>query len=138
MKMRTTFWLGLAWTAMACGDDSREGTGQSGVAFAGCDKDEDCDEGLFCAQGGIIAKHCAHECDADNECVTRLGEGHECVDAVCVQICNYNPDCKNPPDTFSKCANGLSCRGQDDDLFTMYCSNLCTVDSWGDGSREQR
>lgn len=133
--------LGLSFLLMAaaCGDDNRGGTDQPGVAFASCASDEDCDEGLFCAQGGVIAKHCARTCESDRECVTRAGDGHECVDSVCVQICNYNPECSGaPPAEFKKCSNGLSCRGQDDDPLTLYCSNLCAVESWGDGPREQR
>ncbi|MFT3924759.1 MAG: hypothetical protein QM778_19655 [Myxococcales bacterium] len=126
--------IALGLMPAACGDD-RGGT-SSRLAFASCETDDDCDEGLFCAQGGIIAKHCARECKTDQECVTRLGEGHECVDAVCVQICGGNPECSDPPTEFVKCGAGLGCRGLDDTAFDMYCSYLCADESWGDGTRE--
>jgi len=125
---------GLA--AAACGGDDRGGTTPTGVAFAKCAQDDDCDDGLFCAQGGIIAHHCARECKADTECVTRLGDGHECVDGVCAQICGANPACSHPPTTFVQCGAGLGCRGLDDTAFDMYCSSLCAVETWGDGARE--
>lgn len=137
MNERTKLVLGLILASAACGDD-RGGTDQPGIPFASCKVDDDCDEGLVCAQGGVIAKHCARSCEKDNECVTRLGDGHECVDSVCVQICNVNPECTGkPPAAFNKCGSGLSCRGQDDDALTLYCSYLCAADTWGDGPRDE-
>lgn len=121
MKCRALI-LGLLLTAAGCAKI------EPMSVFGRCAQDSDCESGLFCAQGGPLAGHCARSCTADSECNSRYGASHACSDSVCVQACGGLSECAAvETGDFESCATGLSCRVRDSE----QCVSLCAAPSWG-------
>lgn len=121
----------LGLIGAACGDGNGNGDQEVAKAvFESCTANTDCDEGLFCAQGGPMAGHCALACAEDGECASKLGDAHFCYESVCVGYCGFRSSCtSSPPDTFTRCSGGLVCRGP-----VLNCRGVCAEETWGDGT----
>lgn len=119
--------------ALGCASDDSDPVSKS-QAFALCASSEGCEEGLFCAQGGQLAGHCASACTKDEECIARYGQAHLCGSSVCIQICGkLASGCTSVKATspFETCGDGLACRAES----STQCVSQCTTSSWGTVTR---
>ena len=61
-----------------------------------CETDQDCDTGLFCVRGGPMRGLCSRECEGDDLCIARFGDGTQCSHAVCGLACDDDTSCPSP------------------------------------------
>lgn len=146
------YWVPVVFVAItACGSDngsddgSDDGSG-NGTLSSGCSSNDDCEEGLICAQGSDLKGLCTCACELNSDCRTKFGDATQCWDGYCTKECDTIADCEvghcavwagghdfcagDPAPlsetclTDSDCESGLSCptEGELQGLCTKACS----------------